>query len=531
MPEFSILEQQIEERERQLIAEAAFGKGLMSLPSDWEKARPQRLKKVLKHSADAFFYFCKTYFPQWFEFDFSDEHRKMINAALSNDRKIHFFAAPRDFGKTRIFRVFKVWCGICGAKNHYSKASDTIDLVLKDFRYVRNIFKHNPKIVSDFGNVIDETWDTQHSFRVKPHKHNPAGTTYVANSMTVTPRGELGDTGRLDFEEFDDCEDYSTSINAEMSRQKLEIIERDFHQALIDTGCAVYLGNNARTTCIINILAQMSDADRTAQHPALALSIIDEWDEKNNRPTWHQRYSYESEEEMRLALKLSKSVWNAERRQRPSPPEGDIFKLGHWRTYEQLPPDAVGIAMNDPALGSASYKTGVVLLYSPSTKLFYVPECFVRRADFEKYFLWNYSMWERWGKRLLWIGWEEDFHQAEYLKFISDYESTRKRPRLPIRPISVRGHGSKEFRIEQLESPFSMGQILFAKDFLSTPDGVEAQSMTIGYQGKQDSKHPAHFPDCLSTAYRELWPIALRMSRGNESEIKIGGRRRSAERY
>lgn len=524
MSEFSIIEQQINEQDRKLIQEAAFGKGFKSLPADWDRNREKRIKKASKN----FFYFCLEYFPQWFTFAFCIVHVKMLAAALSNDRKIHLIAAERGIGKTRFFRVFKVWCACFGIKHHYSKASDTLDLVEKDFRYVRDIIKYNPKIMSDFGKIIDETWDTLHSFRILPHKHNPEGTIFVAHSYTVTPRGELGDM-RVDFEEFDDFEDFSTSINSEISKSKLDVIERDFHPALSETGCAVYLGNNARTTCLINILEEMSHADRIAQHPAFIVSIFDAWDEKNSRPTWHQRYKYKTEDEMRLALQLSVSVWNAEYRQKPSPPEGARFLLKHWVTFKAVPKDAIGIIFCDPAFGETSdFKTFAVLLYSPSMKKFIVPAAFVRRCGWEEYFLAMYDTYNLFRSHLLYIGWESNFAQAQYLEFRKIYVSTRNKPELPIRHIAV--EGDKYFRIEQLETPYSLGNILFIETFLQTRDGIEAQSQLIGYIGKKTATHRVDFPDALASAYKEVWQLAMHSDSGGK-QIETGGRRHSAERY
>ncbi|MBP8975098.1 MAG: hypothetical protein KBG83_00120 [Bacteroidetes bacterium] len=521
---FSILEEKFVAMEQQLIEEAAYGKGINSLPSNWDENRPRRIYQAEKD----FFYFATEYFPQWFEFSFCDAHREMIKAAMSNDRIIHIFAAPRDFGKTRIFRVFKIWCACFGKKKLYSKSSDTIDLIRKDFRYVREILKYNPKIISDFGDIIDPNWDSLDSFRIVPHKYNPTGTTFVANSMTVTPRGELAET-RIDFEEFDDFEDFSTSINPEISQRKIEIIERDYHLGLSDNGCGIYLGNNARTTCLINLLKEIPEKTRKMQHPAFELHIIDGWDEKHARPRWYQRYQAKSEDEFRKEMNLSVNVFNAEVRQKPAPPEGTRFLQKYWNTFKDVPKDATGIMFCDPAFGETSdFKTFVILLFSTSMKKFLVPDCFVRRCGWEEYFLGMYDAYERYRFHLYYIGWESNFAQAQYLEFRKIYISTKNKPDLPIRPIHV--EGDKFFRIEQLETPYSLGNILFAENFLATRDGIEAQSQLIGYVGKKDSTHRVDFPDALASAYKEVWHLAMYHD-SEFSPLEIGGNRRSAERW
>lgn len=524
MSSFSLLEEKILERELRLREEAMLGKGLASLPPQWQRTREQRLAKA----QNDFFYFAATYFPDEFSFPFSAHHRQMIADALSSQRCIHVYAAPRDFGKTMLFRAFKIWCALFGKKRFYGKVSDTIDLVINDFRRVRAILKHHPKIVADFGELISDEWDTMHSFHIPRHRYNTTGTYFSAYSATVTARGELAET-RLDFLEFDDFEDFSTSINPDVSARKIEIIERDFLPALAATGCAVYLGNNARTTCVINQLVELTETERQAQHPAFRLHIIDAWDEQKNRPTWHERYTYESEEAMRNALHMPLSVWKAEMRQQPSPPEGARFALKDWRTYERLPNDCRGVIFCDPAFGQTSdFKTAVVMLYSPATKHYYVPECFVRRCGWEEYFLWMYAAYDRWKRWLLFIDWESNFAQAQYLEFKNIYTSTRHLPALPIRYVKV--EGDKFFRIEQLETPYALGTILFAQNFLGSRDGAEAQSQLIGYVGKKNSQHRVDFPDALASAYRECWNIAMNTA-AQTPAIEVGGRRRGADRW
>lgn len=526
--EFSILEIQAAEEERRIIAEMR----AMNLPARWDETRTQRLERCHKRTVDGFIHFATTYFPQWFTFAFSAWHRQLIAALLSEDRTIWWFCTFGEFGKTRILRVFKIWCACHGVWHHYSKSSRTLDLVKKDFRWTRLILEYNPLVVSDYPDILDKHWNSDTSFRIKPHEWNPEGTVFVANSLppnAVTPRGELGEQ-RFDFAECDDGEDYSGSMNPDLTLEKIDVIERDFHRSLAEQSAFVGIANASRPTCIGMVMHDMPKAEREAHHPAWHIVIVPFWNEQENSPNWPERYKFRSEEEARLSFNVSTSVWKAEWQQKPTPPEGVRFLLKNWRTYDKEPADCIGIAFNDPALGETSYKNGVVLLYSPSTRFFYCPEAFCRRCDFEEYFQWNYAVQERWGSRLLWIGWEADFHQAEFLKFRNDYASTRKLPALNIKPVMVKGHGKKTFRIEQLENPYAIGQILFSRSFLSTRDGIEAQSQLIGYEGKENSRMPVHFPDCLSTAYRELWPVAFRMSSKDSGGIISGGRRHSAER-
>lgn len=522
---YSSLEQQFAARKRRLIEAVAYGKGKTALPADWEETREKRLKLVQFD----YFKFAVTYFPQWFEFPFTRKHRKMIADALRSDNMLAMYAAPRRFGKTRLFRVFKIFCACTGAKHFYGKASDTIDLVIKDYRHVRAILKYNPKIVSDYGHLISDEWDTSHSFFVPPHAHNEDGTLFAAYSYTVTARGELGPEDRPDFFEFDDFEDFSTSINPDISRSKLEVIERDFMPALREKASGVYLGNNSRTTCVINLLVMMSEQDRLALHPAIELNIVDGWDEENNRPLWYERYPYKSEEQMRLALKLSVSVWKAEIRQRPVPPEGIRFLLAHWITYKDLPKgELVGKIMCDPAYGTKSdFKVIAVMLYSFKLRKFLVPGVFCRRCGWEEYFLAMYDFHRRYRDLVPDIMWEENFGQAQFLEFQKIYTSTKKLPPLPITFKSVKGDKTS-FRIPVLEAPYSLGNILWHVDFLKTVDGIEAQSQIIGFEGKDNGR--VDFPDALSSCYDELFMFSLQESLSSSQEYYHSGPRRTHSR-
>ena len=524
LTEYSSLEVKFAARERELLALGAHGVDLASLPKDWEKGRKKRIAACGKD----FFLFAVTYFPAtFFTSPFSSEHHWMMQQPFRNDRSCVLIAGDRGFGKTILYRIFKIWCASYGHKHFYGKVSDTIDLVVKDFRHVRLELEHNAKIISDFGRLLGSEWNTAYSFYVAPHAYNERGTVFSAFSTTVTARGELAQS-RPDFFEFDDFEDFSTSINADRSKEKIEIIERDFLPALSDNGCAVLLGNNARTTCLFNILLQMPEADRRALHPAFELKVIPAWNDAENRPTWHERYSYASEEEFRMARRASPSVWNAEHQQRPTPPEGARFLSKDWTTYEELPKDVRGVMFCDPAMGEKSdFKAIAVVLYSQKMKRFLVPDAFVRRCGWEEYFLGMYTLYERYRSAIAFIGWEENFHQGQYLEFRRLYASVKDRPPLPIRQVKV--EGDKFFRIEQLETPYSMHDLIFAKDFLSSHDGVEAQSQLVGYQGKKDSAHRVDYPDALASAYKIVWPMAGEATIG-AMDILTGLKRRFTER-
>lgn len=518
-PLFSAFEHAIKQWESRRLEEL---RGAPILPAHWESGKEKRVAKAGKY----FFYFARTYFPpEWFAYPFAAAHRQMIDDAMRTDNRLWMYAAPRNFGKTILFRVFKIWCAAFGKKKFYGKVSDTIDLVRDDFRFVRMELARNPKIVADFGEMLAPDWNAMDSFHVPPHTHNPHGTLFNAYSATVTARGALAGSSRLDFLEFDDFEDFSTSVNPDISKAKLETIERDFLPALAEGGVAIYLGNSARTTCIINQLAEMNEADRRALHPAIQLRIVDAWDEKKNRAAWHERYPFATEEKMREALGLSKSVWMGEFRQKPQPPEGTRFRAEGWMKFEQLPNDAKGIIWYDPALGmSSDFKAMALLLYSPSLKKFLAPEAFCRKCSWETLFLGMYDMYNRYRNHILFIAWEKNFGQSKFYEFKNVYTSTRGLPQLPIRFID--NEGEKFWRIEQLEHPYTLGNILFGPAFLSNPDGIEAQNQMIGYRGKKTEKQRLDYPDALASAYRILWPRAMEMGKSAPAIIFGSERRR-----
>jgi hypothetical protein len=382
----------------------------------------------------------------------------------------------------------------------------------------------NEKILSDFGELLHPDWNNKETFFIPPHRYNKKGTLFASFSTTVTARGELART-RIQFLEIDDYEDYSTSINPNISQLKFDILQRDFLPSLAEDGCAVMLGNNARTTCIFNILKTLPEKERKEKYPFLELYFIPAWDEKNNKPTWHERYNYNSEDEMRLAFGVSRSVWDAEYQQKPSPPEGSRFLLRDWTIYDTLPKDARGVMICDPAIGEThDYKAVALLFFSPSTRRFYSPDCFCRRCGWEEYFLGMYSLYERYKNHIAYIGWESNFHQAQFLDFQRLFQSTANRPRLPIRKFNV--EGKKEWRIEKLETPYSMHDILFAKSFTQSKDGIEAQAQLISYgSGGHDD-----YPDALASAYNLVWSMA-QSAISSQPAYYSGDKRKYAERF
>lgn len=518
----SRFEKYFRDKEELLKREAELSRGALALPDGWEASKETRCEKA----CNDFFFFAKTYFPDWFPVPFHPAHRRMIADALRQDRALAIYAAPRGFGKTMLFRAFKLWAIIYGKRMHIGQVSDTIDLSSKDLSHLRTELKYNPYLVADYGPLIGGV-DNAYEFEIERHRYNVRGARITAYSATVTARGALFHGSRPDLFLFDDFEDFATSINEEISKFKLDVIERDFLPALAETGSAVLLGNNARTTCIINILTEMSDVDRAALHPAAELNIIDAWDETHNRPLWHQRYQFASEDAMREAMNVSPSVWNAEFRQKPMPPEGARFRLEHWQHYDALPNDAKGIMFCDPAFGESSDDKAIaVLLWSKSKRKFYAPDSFTRQCGWKEYFEAMYAIYAKWQRHIMYVGWEGDFGQAQYLEFRNVYKELADKPSLPIRIIDVKQWGDKPTRIEKLEFPFSRGEILFSPEFLKSRDGITAQAQMIGYDGKKTATRKLGYIDALASCWNELFHLTLRPSgTSGGASYRVGGER------
>lgn len=498
MNQFSYILEQVKRRELELQARREELKDLAVDITEEDRER------IVKKSAKDFFFFAKKVFPEYCTKPFSELHRDIHKFGMEMRRKVHVVAGPPEHGKTAIFRIFKIWAAIYGHRHYIIKVTETMELSTIDLESIKVEFEDNARLKFLYGDLIRQGKWEKDAFKIAPTKFNKYGCWFEAFAFGVPPTGRLREQFRPDLCDIDDLENYRKSGNLKISKEKLEFINNDIIPRLALHSPILWFGNNARKTMAINIIVEMKPEERIEKYPAFIIHIYPAWDRKKNRPLWNEAYNFETETEMRLHFGVGMMTWQGNYMQSPVVAEGTEFQRKHWREYSDLPKDALGIIMCDPAGGKKSaFKAGVFIAYSRTTGNFHVHTCFVQQCDWEPYFQWLYKTYLTYMNHIRYIGWESDFYQDQYILFRKLYPSVKDKPDLPILPIEVKGQGNKDERTRTLAVPYEVGQILFHKDFLLTPDGIEAQAQLIGFPD-----YPYRdFDDALATGYRKVFEM------------------------
>lgn len=501
MKEFSLIEQQLTAYEQQLEERK---QELSDLVIDITEDERERVKKRASRGLRGFWYFARKVFPEYFKYQFADFQKEIIKFASRKKREVHIVAAPPEHGKTTLLRIFKIWAAIYGKFHYIIKVCETKDLSLMDLATIKLEFELNPRLSFLYGDLKTKgSWE-EDRFVVAPTEFNKHGTLFEAFAFGIPPTGRVWKQYRPDFCDIDDLENYKKSANIDISKEKLQFINNDIIPRMSESAPIIWFGNNARKTMAMNIIIEMKPENRKYDYPAFHIHVYPAWNVRKNRALWHQRYKYKSQEEMRIALGIGMMAWLGQYMQSPVIPEGGIFKRIHWNEIpiKKIPRDAKGIIWCDPASGKANcYKVAAVILYSLQTKKFYIPAAYVRQSDWEPYFLALYDLYDRFMEKLMWIGWEQNFHQDQYLKFKELYPSVKDKPDLPIRPVEIKSN--KEVDIIMFSVPFEFGKVMFTDDFTKTNDGQEGKAQLVGFPD-----HPyKDFPDACARGYKQLFSI------------------------
>lgn len=506
---FSSLQYQFDHRKREL--ETHEGRHL-----DW--IIPNQEERIAKAQKDDF-YFLKEYFPEHhFNIDFAWFH-KVISWCMNDDKGLfHLFCGARGHGKTRVVRALAMKLAVFGQWNFISWTGDDLALSKGSLGLIKLEFASNPKIIADYGRLLDPNRRADDDFRILPSDHNKHGTVFKAFSMRSTPRGQLEDF-RIQLDIYEDVEDFGSSINPDQTIKKLDTIKRDFLPARDgNRSTSVFLTNNPQETCIANTLKKMEEKELREFMPNARLYFIPAWNDGSNTiinghvtgkhpvgPTWPEKDGrHESEEAMRVDQGYDITTWQTEKQNNPQPPQGDTFHKQHWVDYDQLPQDAEGLIWVDPAHGkTSSYKAAAVILYSPSTRKFYTLMPFCRKSDWGELFQHLHQVLFVLSGRIFAIYWENYFGQDSYIEFQQISEYTKNLPPLPIIPDAI--PGSKTFRIMRTLAPWQGDQFRFDPDFARTDDGARAKNIHLAYKKGQEKR--VDWTDAFACGYAKLFEM------------------------
>lgn len=115
----------------------------------------RRRSKVLSEDADAFKFFCRTYFPHYIKGDSSEFHEWLFEhlpqVALAAEGKRELIAAPRGNAKSTVVTLlFTLWCIICRIKRFPVILSDTFDQAAVHLQGLKSELEFNPRLAVDF---------------------------------------------------------------------------------------------------------------------------------------------------------------------------------------------------------------------------------------------------------------------------------------------------------------------------------------------------------------------------------------------
>lgn len=501
MSNLSIILEEVEQREIELEERR---KELEDLTVDISDDERDRIRKKCSKGIRGFWFFAKKVFPEYFKFPFGSIHKDIIKFSTTFKRLVHLIAGPPEHGKTTLLRIFKIYAAIYGVRHYIIKVCETDKLSLLDHKSIMLEIEMNPRIKFLYGDLRTKgLWENER-FQIRPTAWNKHGTLFEAFAFGIPPTGRVFKHFRPDFCDIDDLENYKKSSNIEISKAKLQFINNDIIPRMSEDAPIIWFGNNARSTMAMNMIIQMKKEDRVFEYPAFVIHIYQAWLKSKNKPLWHQRYKYKSEEEMRIGLGVGMLTWLGNYMQTPVIPEGGIFKRVHFIEVKRknIPKDVRGIIWCDPASGKANcYKVAVVMLYSIQTRKIYIPAAYVRQSDWEPYFNALYDLFNMFPDQLMYIGWEKNFYQDQFLKFKELYPSLKDRPDLPIRPIEITSN--KDVDIQMFAVPYEFSKIIFTDDFTTTADGQEGKAQLIGYPD-----HPyKDFPDAMARGYKQLFKV------------------------
>ncbi len=507
MKNFSNLHHEFAYREKELDAQT--GKHLEWTESDQ--------KKRIKRAQEDPLYFAKEYFPEhWFPIAFAWFHQLLSDLWYNHLKSFHVFVGFRGAGKTRLSRVLLIHSNIFGIYHFFGITSRTKDLARAASRLMKLELEKNPKILADFGHLVDPTRNADSDWKTLPTAHNELGTVNRCYSLSSTPRGELEDI-RVDFLYFEDVEDFESSINPEQTDKRLSILKKDFLEAVHENRWNALMNtNNPVETCIANRLINMTPEERNEEFPKSRVTVVPRWNEGGyvneageyvpgntlvmnkpvdeetewplsvvrhiNGPNWPEKdgYSFDSQEAMRSALEIDVETWSSEHQCEPFTPQGDVFKRENWNNYQFLPDDATGIIWVDPAHGTkTSYKAAATILFSPTTRKIYKLMPFCRNSGWDSLFGHLHMVLNRIGPRISSIYWENYFGQDSYICF-QEIGAYRLNFPLPIIPDQI--PGEKHTRCLRYEPYFNGGMVEHDPDFTRTEDGVTAKRMIVSYK-------------------------------------------------
>lgn len=341
-----------------------------------EELTPEATKARVEKACADYWYFDEVYFvhDQYQNYAKSGwYHRHIFNEIMTPGVNIH--AGPRDFGKTVTAKKIHVWLLLTGQSKMLAVLSGTITNAENIMRDLAELILENDRIMHDFGVDFSEANSKQFTFQINSDYIADKGQRRCACfSEERSVRGYSRKFTRPDRIYVDDLETMSSAIGGDHTQRRIEMLEEAFGSLGGDNATLFCCGNNFHALGFINVLLIEQKNGLLGDKSGWRIKIFAAF--ADGESLWVEKFPAESEEEMMILVKArTRSSFNANWQQKPTPPEGHVFKRANLQFWDKYPKDCKGIIYGDQnlALKSKGDTTAIVkLTFSPSTGYLYI---------------------------------------------------------------------------------------------------------------------------------------------------------------
>ncbi|MBO8183326.1 MAG: phage terminase large subunit [Archaeoglobus sp.] len=476
--------------------------------SDFSANDPPQNKR-LEITKDDPLKFAEIYTPHYIDLPFANFHREIIQMALYPKKHLFVIAAPREYGKTTLLRLIKLYFILHCKKHYIIKVSENLNLALNDISYIIAELQYNRRIKEDFEVDFIKCKDDDIRLKIRPKNQNKFHFVKIEpKSYGTSIVGSIFMQHRPDYAEVDDLENTRSARNPRIAREKLEWIMSELYFAISDKGPIIWVGNNHAKTCALNLAFEeecekVYTLDKTyiAKKP-YNLKITGEktghnypvWKEIKGKlhPLWPAKHKIKTLK--RIEKTVGSNVFSAQMLQNPNE-TGNFFKPEHINTYKELPDVKYIVGWIDPSIGqSKTSDFKAIIILGTDGINFYILDAWIRQASRTAMVKACYHLYEKYQpKGLTCLHIEDNFGQyKEVLKrdFL-DYAKV-KGYLLPIKPEN--NTIKKELRIESLEPIFENGLIFFPENLTNDLKRLKEQILAW-----PDAEHDDG-PDALAGA-------------------------------
>lgn len=455
----------------------------------------KKMRMERREASKDFWKFDKIYFPpDAYSGGYSKPaafHKKLFKH--TNEPGVHIELGSRKMGKTATLKKAFVWHVLQGHFTLAATLSSTLPTsrnILEDIRMLLD----SERIRNDFEPDFSESNADQFTVRIPGIK---GFTRVIALSGGRSARGATFGFNRVKYILVDDLETRESSLGEDQVIERINFLREAF-QSLETNGTMTVLGNNFDERCALNRLK--IEFENNLLPARWKVYVYPAWN--RGFPLWRNRYPAKSEDELRKTLDVSDmGEWLGDFQQKPSPPDGLIFKRNNLQFYDKLPKDARGVVYCDPNLakkGRGDSTAIVSMLYSVKTEKYYVTH--YRCRSFADSNILLDAVLDVYNIRHRALGFDGNVSQeSTWTNNIRNYCRIKQTPFPYVEYY--------KFKVDDLakniQSVFSENRVLFNPDYKDTEEAERFFGQLFAFSGKRANKKD-DAPDALISAFEML---------------------------